>query len=37
MCKPEHRRVIPAGKNELFTHYAIQIAKVVRKKSWNKP
>jgi heme-degrading monooxygenase HmoA len=37
MKDPEHRRVIPIGRNELFTHYSIRVAEVKREKSWRKP
>ncbi|MBL8378503.1 MAG: antibiotic biosynthesis monooxygenase [Burkholderiales bacterium] len=37
MQDPEHRRVIPIGRNELFTHYTIQVAEVKYEKKWRKP
>lgn len=36
MRNAEHRRVIPQGRNELFTHYTIQLAEVVSEKTWKK-
>jgi heme-degrading monooxygenase HmoA len=37
MKNAEHRRVIPMGRKELFTHYTIQLAEVVSEKTWTKP
>jgi heme-degrading monooxygenase HmoA len=37
MRDAEHRRAIPLGKKELFTHYVIQIAEVLSDKSWARP
>ena len=37
MRHPEHRKTIPLGKNELFSHYTIQIAEVVSDKNWHRP
>jgi heme-degrading monooxygenase HmoA len=37
MRNAEHRRAIPQGKNELFTHYTIQLAEVTSQKVWKKP
>jgi heme-degrading monooxygenase HmoA len=34
MANPEHRRAIRVGNQELFSRYDIQIAQVVRRKSW---
>ena len=34
MANAEHRRAIQIGNRELFSHYTIQIAQVVRGKSW---
>ena len=34
MANAEHRRAIRIGNQELFSHYTIQIAQVVREKSW---
>jgi heme-degrading monooxygenase HmoA len=36
MRNAEHRRAIPQGKKELFTHYTIELAEVVSSKVWNK-
>jgi heme-degrading monooxygenase HmoA len=36
MRNAEHRRVIPLGKKELFTHYTIQLADVISEKVWKK-
>ncbi len=36
MRHAEHRRVIPLGRKEVFTHYTIQLADVVSEKVWNK-
>ena len=37
MRDAEHRRSIPVGMNELFQSYTIQIAELVREKTWTKP
>lgn len=37
MHNAEHRKAIPLGRKELFTHYVIQIAEVVNDKSWTRP
>jgi len=37
MRDPEHRRVIPIGRSELYSRYTIQIAELVREKQWTKP
>lgn len=37
MQDPEHRKAIPRGRNELFSHYAIQIAEVTSDKNWRRP
>jgi heme-degrading monooxygenase HmoA len=37
MRHERHRQVIPLGRQELFTHYTIQIAEVKREKEWRKP
>lgn len=37
MRNPEHRRVIPIGKSELYEGYRIQIAEVLRDKQWTRP
>ncbi|MFN0163191.1 MAG: antibiotic biosynthesis monooxygenase family protein [Burkholderiales bacterium] len=34
MRHEEHRKAIPRGKNELFTHYSIQIAEVTSDRHW---
>ena len=34
MANAEHRRAIQIGNRELFSHYTIQIAQVVRGKTW---
>ena len=34
MANAEHRRAIQLGNRELFSHYTIQIAQVVREKRW---
>jgi heme-degrading monooxygenase HmoA len=34
MSNAAHRRAIRIGNQELFSHYTIQIARVVREKSW---
>ena len=34
MTNAVHRRAIPIGKRELFTHYTIQIAEVKRDNQW---
>jgi len=36
MRHPSHRRTIPIGRNELFSHYTIQVAEVKREKVWKK-
>lgn len=36
MRHERHRQVIPLGRNELFTHYKIEIAEVKRDKVWKK-
>ncbi len=36
MRDPAHRRTIPIGRNELFSHYSIQIAEIQRGKNWRK-
>jgi heme-degrading monooxygenase HmoA len=36
MRHPEHRRIIPLGKGELFAHYSIQIAEITSDKNWRK-
>ena len=35
MANAAHRRAIKTGNEELFSHYTIQIARVVREKSWD--
>jgi heme-degrading monooxygenase HmoA len=37
MSNTEHRKAIPLGKKELFTHYTIQIAEIKSDRSWVKP
>ena len=37
MRHPEHRKTIPLGKNELFSHYTIQLAEIVSDKNWRRP
>lgn len=37
MRHQEHRQAIPRGRNELFSHYAIQIAEVVSDRNWHRP
>jgi hypothetical protein len=34
MANAAHRRSIKIGNEELFSHYTIQIARLVREKSW---
>jgi heme-degrading monooxygenase HmoA len=34
MANIEHRRAIQIGNRELFAHYTIQIAQIVREKRW---
>jgi len=34
MANAEHRRAIQIGNRELFSYYTIQIAQIVREKSW---
>ena len=34
MSNVEHRRAIQIGNRELFSHYTIQIAQIVREKRW---
>ena len=36
MRDPAHRRTIPLGRSELFSHYTIQIAEIKREKKWQK-
>jgi heme-degrading monooxygenase HmoA len=37
MRHEEHLKTIPIGRNELFSHYSIQVAEVVTNKNWRKP
>lgn len=37
MQDPEHRKAIPLGRKELFTHYNIHVAEVVTDKRWARP
>lgn len=37
MRNAEHRKAIPLGKKELFTHYTIQIAEITSDRTWMKP
>lgn len=37
MRHPVHRKAIPLGRKELFTHYRIQLADVVTDKAWTRP
>jgi hypothetical protein len=37
MRHEEHRKTIPIGRNELFSHYSIQVAEVVTDKNWRRP
>lgn len=37
MRNAEHRKAIPLGKKELFTHYTIQIADITSERTWIKP
>ena len=37
MRDPEHRKAIPRGRIELFSHYTIQIAEITADKNWHKP
>jgi heme-degrading monooxygenase HmoA len=37
MRNAQHRIAIPEGKNELFSHYTIQLADVTSEKTWTKP
>ena len=37
MRNREHVKTIPLGKNELFSHYTIQIAEIVSDKNWRRP
>ena len=34
MHDPEHRKAIPRGRSELFSHYTIQIAEITSDKQW---
>ena len=34
MANAEHRRAIQIGNRELFSHYTIQIAQIVKEKRW---
>ena len=34
MANAEHRRAIQVGNRELFSHYTIQIAQIVKEKRW---
>ena len=37
MLHEQHRKTIPVGRNELFSHYSIQVAEIVSDKNWRKP
>jgi heme-degrading monooxygenase HmoA len=37
MANAAHRRAIQIGNRELFSHYTIQIAQIVREKRWEAP
>ncbi|MDQ2736158.1 MAG: antibiotic biosynthesis monooxygenase [Pseudomonadota bacterium] len=37
MRHEEHLKTIPIGRNELFSHYSIQVAEIVTDKNWRKP
>ena len=36
MRNSEHRKAIPLGKKELYTHYTIQIAEITSEKHWTR-
>lgn len=36
MRDPEHRKAIPRGRGELFSHYTIQIAEIASDKQWQR-
>lgn len=37
MRHPEHRRIIPLGRKELYVHYMIQVAEIISDKNWRRP
>jgi heme-degrading monooxygenase HmoA len=37
MRHPEHRKIIPLGKQELYSHYTIQVAEIISDKHWRRP
>lgn len=37
MRHPEHRKIIPLGKQELYSHYTIQVAEIISDKNWRRP
>ena len=36
MRHEEHLKTIPIGRNELFSHYSIQVGEIVTNKNWRK-